>query len=81
VLNALLPDLWPYLAGLLALIGAAVGLYAKGKGDAKAKTALQAAEAYAKTRRKIDTADIGEGNEDDDRKWLAGAADRLHADK
>jgi hypothetical protein len=73
--------IYAFFAGLLALIGAALGIYAKGRGDAKAKTALQAAEAYAKTRRKIDTADIGEGNEDDDRKWLAGAADRLHADK
>lgn len=70
-----------YLAGLLAFIGLGAGIYAKGRKDYRAKTALQAAEDYAKTRRKIDAADIGEGNEDDDRKWLAGAADRLRADK
>jgi hypothetical protein len=51
------------------------------KRDQRRNTALQAAEAYAKKRQKIDAADIGEGNEDDDRKWLAGAADRLRADK
>jgi hypothetical protein len=51
------------------------------KRDQRRDNALAAAEAYAKKRRKIDTADVGEGNEDDDRKWLAGAADRLHADK
>ena len=73
--------LYAFFAGRLALIGAALGLYAKGRKDANGKTALEAAERYAKKRRKIDAADIGEGNETDDRKWLAGAADRLHADK
>jgi hypothetical protein len=70
VLNALLPDLWPYLAGLLALIGAAVGLYAKGRGDAKAKTALRAAEAYAKTRKEMDDADTLGNDPDAARRWL-----------
>lgn len=69
--------LWKPLAALLA----GLCIYAKGRKDYKQKTALDAAEAYAKTRQKIDAADTGEGNEDDDRKWLAGAADRLHADK
>lgn len=73
--------LYAFLAGLLAFLGIGAGIYAKGRKDYKVKTALQAAEDYAKTRRKIDAADVGEGNEDDDRKWLAGAADRLHADK
>jgi hypothetical protein len=51
LIAALLPDLWPYIAGLLALIGGAVGLYAKGRGDAKAKTALDAAERSFKAER------------------------------
>jgi hypothetical protein len=70
MLSALLPDFWPYLAGLLALIGAALGLYAKGKGDAKAKTALQAAEAYAKTRKEMDDADTLGNDPDAARRWL-----------
>ena len=51
MIAALLGDLWPYLAGLLALIGAAVGLYAKGRGDEKARTALDAAERSFKAER------------------------------
>jgi hypothetical protein len=70
MLSALLPDLWPYIAGLLALIGAALGIYAKGRGDAKAKTALQAAEAYAKTRKEMDDADTLGNDPDAARRWL-----------
>jgi hypothetical protein len=70
VIAALLPDIWPYLAGLVALIGAALGLYAKGRGDAKAKTALQAAERYAKTRKEMDDADVVGSDPDAARRWL-----------
>ena len=37
MIAALLADLWPYIAGLLGIIAGALGLYAKGRSDAKAK--------------------------------------------
>jgi hypothetical protein len=36
--------IYAFFAGLLALIGAALGIYAKGRGDAKAKARMKASE-------------------------------------
>jgi hypothetical protein len=36
--------IYAFFAGLLALIGAAVGLYAKGRGDAKTNARMKASE-------------------------------------
>ena len=63
LIGSLLPNIWPYLAGLVAVIGAALGLYAKGRRDVKIKTALDAAEDYAKTRKDMDDADKAVGSD------------------
>jgi hypothetical protein len=70
MIGALLPDIWPYLAGLVAIIGAALGLYAKGRADVKTKTALQEAERYAKTRKEMDDAQVVSDDPAVLREWL-----------
>ena len=51
--NLIAGDLLPYIAtGLAALVGA-VGLYFKGRSDAKAKDAAEDAEAYRETIEKV----------------------------
>lgn len=44
--------LYAFFAGLLALAGAALGIYRKGRKDANTRTALDAAEDIAKRERK-----------------------------
>jgi len=53
MISTLLASLWPYLAGAGALIAAALGVYAKGRKDAKTK----AADDYIKTRKRTDDED------------------------
>lgn len=57
MIAALLSDLWPYIAGLAALLAGAFGLYRKGRKDVRRETALEAAERQAKTRKRMDQAD------------------------
>lgn len=56
MIAALLSDPWPYLTGLLALIGGALGLYAKGRADGKAKTEAKASKAALDTIERIEDA-------------------------
>ena len=71
------PRMFIYGGILLALIGAAIWLYTKGGSDNQTKTDLNNATDYIETRKDMDNADIGKGNADDDRGWLADAANRL----
>lgn len=63
------------MAWLAALVGplmrllTALGLYAKGRADARASSALEAAEDYAQTRRRMDEVDLPR-TDDDLRRWL-----------
>jgi len=41
MIGALLGDLWPYVIGVVAALAGALGLYFKGRSDAKAKRAVQ----------------------------------------
>ena len=54
------------LAGLMAFLA----VWGLAKRDARRETALQAAERYAKTRRKIDDADTFGNDPDAARRWL-----------
>ncbi len=69
MIAALLAEFWPYIAGLAALVAGALGLYAKGRGDADAKADLRDAREHIETRDKIDEAEI---HDDPDlaRRWL-----------
>lgn len=53
LLRLLLAGLWKPVALLLA----ALGLYGNGRADARRQTALEAEQAYAKTRKDMDDAD------------------------
>jgi hypothetical protein len=72
VIAALLSDLWPYIAALLAAAVAGWRLYAKGGADQRLETTLDAAERYAKTRKDMDDADAEIHGADPDaaRRWL-----------
>jgi predicted metal-dependent hydrolase len=48
MIGALLPDIWPYIIGLVSLLGVALGLYRKGRKDVRTESALEAAERMAK---------------------------------
>ena len=69
----------PYIYGgiLLVVVAIAIGLYLKGGADNQTRTDLDNATSYTETRKDMDNADIGNGDADADRGWLADAADRL----
>jgi hypothetical protein len=56
-LASLLADLWPYIMGAGAIVAGIWGLRRDAVKDERRQTALQAAEAYAKTRKEMDDAD------------------------
>lgn len=56
MIAALLSDLWPYLAGLLALIGGGLVAYLKGRGDGAAKAETKATKDALKTIERIEDA-------------------------
>ncbi len=58
---------WEWLAGLAALIAAAFGIYAKGRGDAKTDAKIKQAEADAATNERINHADTMRDADDDAR--------------
>ena len=63
------------LAWLLAGLAAVLAIRAGAKREARAETALEAAERYAKTRKAIDDAETGIGASDAERiKRLSGFA-------
>ena len=66
---ALLGDLWPYLIAALAAVAGALGLYAKGRGDAKSKAETRDMREHIETRERMDDAEI---HDDPDlaRRWL-----------
>ena len=70
MIAALLAELWPYLAGLLGVIAGALGLYAKGQSDAKAKQETRDLRENIKTREKIDEADIVGDDPSAAARWL-----------
>lgn len=62
-MTALLADLWPYLAGLGALLLTVLGIYRRGRVDQRRETALEAAERAAKTRERMDDAEAAFGDD------------------
>ena len=66
----LLAQIAPYLAAAGAIIGALFWARRSGKSDAKRKTALEAAERYAKTRKAMDDATSGPDDTGLLRDWL-----------
>jgi hypothetical protein len=59
----LIAQAWPYLIGLVAL----VGLYLRGKHDGRAAEGRETLQRYARERQAIDEADLGMGATDADR--------------
>lgn len=53
MIGTLIAEFWPYIAGLLAFVGAALGLYGKGRKDAKAKQKAKEAKANEETHTRI----------------------------
>lgn len=74
------PRMFIYGFILLALISGAIWLYTKGGSDNQTRTDLDNATDYLETRKEMDNADIGNGDADADRGWLADAANRLLRD-
>ena len=60
----------PYLAAAAALIGGWFMARRAGKRDAKRETALEAAERYSKTRKRMDEASTGTDDSGLLRDWL-----------
>lgn len=54
---SLLVEFWPYIAAALAFVGGALGLYGKGRSDAKKKHKARKAEADEKTHDRINKVD------------------------
>lgn len=75
-MSALLGDFWPYIAGAVAFVAGVLGLYAKGRSDAKAKAVAKDAKAALKTHERIENAKI-EKDPDDARRWLDSHSKRL----
>ena len=67
---------WPYIVGAAAFVAGALGLYAKGRSDAKAKAVAKDAKAALKTHERIDNAEISD-SPDDARRWLDSHSKRL----
>lgn len=70
--NLILRALWKPFALLLALLA----VWWRGRASARQETALEAAERYAKTRRRMDDAESNLGNDPDAaRRWLRERAE------
>ena len=76
----LLSTFWPYIAGAVAFIVGALGLYAKGRSDAKAKAREQRKDEALKTHERIDDARI-EKDPDAAREWLAAHGRKLRDER
>ena len=79
-MTAILTAFWPYIAGAFAFIAGALGLYAKGRSDAKAKAAAKDAKAALKTHDRISDAHI-EKDPEAARAILRAHAERLRSGK
>ena len=69
-MNDLLLDYWKPIAAILAALVGALGLYAKGRADAKAKAETKDLKAEIETRKRIDEADTVGNDPDAARRWL-----------
>lgn len=69
-MNGLLVAFWKPFAAILATILGALGIYAKGRSDAKAKAKTKDLKAELDTRKRMDDADIVGDNPDLARRWL-----------
>lgn len=67
----LLGEFGGWLAGAGAVIAALVTAWRRGRASAKQQAALDAAEAYAKTRKGMDDADTLGNDPDAARRWLS----------
>jgi hypothetical protein len=67
MIGALLGDLWPYLIAAVTAIAGALGLYFKGRADAKAKRKADELKQEVKAHERINKADTGAGLDDDQR--------------
>jgi len=77
MITALLGEFWPWIIGALGVIGGIFAIRRDAKQDVRRQTALDAAEAQAKTRERIDHANDGVDSDPGAlREWL-----RIRGDK
>lgn len=67
LLSGLLPNVWGYLAAAGAALLGALGLYFKGRSDAKAKAETKAVKEDLKAHERINEANLGIGASDAER--------------
>ena len=77
MIDLLLGDLWPYIAGAGAALAALGMAWWRGRKGERDRRAAADAKAYQDTRREIDNADLGHGASDAERiKRLRDISDR-----
>lgn len=76
MIAALITAFWPYIAGAVAFVAGVLGLYAKGRSDAKAKAVAKDAKDALATHERINNAPITD-SPDDARRWLDSHSKRL----
>ena len=76
----MITEFWPYIAGAVAFVAGVLGLYAKGRSDAKAKAVAKDAKAALKTHDRISDAHI-EKDPEAARAILRAHAERLRSGK
>jgi hypothetical protein len=71
MLTGLLPNMWGYIAAAGAALLGALGLYFKGRSDAKAKADLRDLKGFKKTTERMQDADVAMGDDPSAlREWL-----------
>lgn len=71
LITGLVPNLWGYAAAAVAAVLAALGLYFKGRSDAKAKADLRDLKGFKKTTERMQDADAAMGDDPATlREWL-----------
>ncbi len=71
----ILAQFWPYIAGAVGAIAAFLGVYVKGRSDARHKADMKAMRDGIKTRKRMDEVDLPATAHDSDA-WLRKRADR-----
>jgi hypothetical protein len=64
MISALLGEFWPYIAGAVTLLLGALGIYAKGRSDARHADTAAKAKAAAKSTKDMNHADTMRDSDD-----------------
>ena len=72
---SILAQFWPYIAGAVGAVAAFLGVYVKGRSDAKHKADMAAMKDRIKTRSRMDEVDLP-SNDSDATDWLRDRSKR-----